>query len=155
MYGPVVGVDRLSLTVGSGEVFGFLGPNGAGRTTTLRCLTGLLRPSEGRVRVLGLDPDADHRRLAPHVGYLPGELRLYPELSGAETLDLLAALQGAPVPRRGELCDRLGLPPCGPGSLGHGPAVRVARGGGRRRPYSRTSRTSETGRRGVSGPAGP
>ncbi|KOV30247.1 ABC transporter ATP-binding protein [Streptomyces sp. H021] len=110
-YGPVVGVDRLSLTVGTGEVFGFLGPNGAGKTTTLRCLTGLLRPSEGRVRVLGLDPITDHSRVAPHLGYLPGELRLYPELSGAETLDLLSALQEAPVPRRGELCDRLGLTP--------------------------------------------
>lgn len=110
-YGPVVGVDRLSLTVRPGEVFGFLGPNGAGKTTTLRCLTGLLRPSEGRVRVLGLDPITDHSRVAPQLGYLPGELRLYPELSGAETLDLLSALQGAPVPRRGELCDRLGLTP--------------------------------------------
>jgi ABC-2 type transport system ATP-binding protein len=110
-YGPVVGVERLSLTVRPGEVFGFLGPNGAGKTTTLRCLTGLLRPSEGRVRILGLDPVADHRRVAPHLGYLPGELRLYPELSGAETLDLLSALQGAPVPRRRELCDRLGLTP--------------------------------------------
>ncbi|MFG2336201.1 ABC transporter ATP-binding protein [Streptomyces yangpuensis] len=110
-YGPVTGVDRLSLTVEPGEVFGFLGPNGAGKTTTLRCLTGLLRPSEGRVRVLGLDPITDHRRVAPHLGYLPGELRLYPELSGSETLDLLSALQGAPVPRRGELCDRLGLTP--------------------------------------------
>ncbi|MGW6706312.1 ABC transporter ATP-binding protein [Streptomyces sp. NPDC054956] len=108
-YGPVRGIDRLSLTVRSGEVFGFLGPNGAGKTTTLRCLTGLLRPSGGRVRVLGLDPMADHRRVAPHLGYLPGELRLYPELSGAETLDLLSALQGASVPRRNELCDRLGL----------------------------------------------
>ncbi|AWZ03457.1 hypothetical protein DRB96_01770 [Streptomyces sp. ICC1] len=108
-YGPVMGVDSLSLTVRPGEVFGFLGPNGAGKTTTLRCLTGLLRPTEGRVRVLGLDPVADHSRVAPHLGYLPGELRLYPELSGAETLDLLSALQGAPVPRRGELCDRLGL----------------------------------------------
>ncbi|MFJ7587530.1 ABC transporter ATP-binding protein [Streptomyces sp. NPDC097617] len=108
-YGPVTGVDGLSLTVRPGEVFGFLGPNGAGKTTTLRCLTGLLRPSEGRARVLGLDPIADHRRVAPHLGYLPGELRLYPELSGAETLDLLSALQGAPVPRRSELCDRLGL----------------------------------------------
>ncbi|MCX5381437.1 ABC transporter ATP-binding protein [Streptomyces sp. NBC_00091] len=110
-HGPVMGVDGLSLTVRPGEVFGFLGPNGAGKTTTLRCLTGLLRPSEGRVRVLGLDPIADHRRVATQLGYLPGELRLYPELSGAETLDLLSALQGAPVPRRGELCDRLGLTP--------------------------------------------
>ncbi|WP_371613957.1 ABC transporter ATP-binding protein [Streptomyces sp. NBC_00454] len=110
-YGPVMGVDSLSLTVQPGEVFGFLGPNGAGKTTTLRCLIGLLRPTEGRVRVLGLDPISDHSRVAPHLGYLPGELRLYPELSGAETLDLLSALQGAPVPRRGELCDRLGLTP--------------------------------------------
>ncbi|MCX5308103.1 ABC transporter ATP-binding protein [Streptomyces sp. NBC_00160] len=108
-YGQVTGVDRLSLAVRSGEVFGFLGPNGAGKTTTLRCLIGLLRPSEGRVRVLGLDPLTDHRRVAPHLGYLPGELRFYPELSGAETLDLLSALQGAAVPRRRELCDRLGL----------------------------------------------
>ncbi|MFI8363926.1 ATP-binding cassette domain-containing protein [Streptomyces sp. NPDC085612] len=104
-YGPVVGVDGLTLSVCSGEVFGFLGPNGAGKTTTLRCLIGLLRPTEGRVRVLGLDPVADHLRVAPHLGHLPGELRLYPELSGAETLDLLSALQGAPVPCRGELCE--------------------------------------------------
>ncbi|MBZ9599460.1 ABC transporter ATP-binding protein [Streptomyces yangpuensis] len=108
-YGDVTGVDRLSLTVRTGEVFGFLGPNGAGKTTTLRCLTGLLRPTAGRVRVLGLDPLGERLRLAPRIGYLPGELRLYPELSGTETLDLLSALQGAPVPRRGELCDRLGL----------------------------------------------
>ncbi|MER6216133.1 MULTISPECIES: ABC transporter ATP-binding protein [unclassified Streptomyces] len=110
-YGPVVGVDGLDLTVRPGEVFGFLGPNGAGKTTTLRCLTGLIRPTAGRVRVFGLDPVADHRSLAPQLGYLPGELRFYPELSGAQTLDLLSSLQGAPVPRRAELCDRLGLTP--------------------------------------------
>ncbi|WP_175439139.1 ABC transporter ATP-binding protein [Streptomyces vilmorinianum] len=108
-YGSVVGIETLSLTVGAGEVFGFLGPNGAGKTTTLRCLTGLLRPTAGQVRVLGLDPVADHPRLAPALGYLPGELRLYPELTGAQTLDLLTALQGAPSPRRGELCARLEL----------------------------------------------
>ncbi|MFK0237808.1 ABC transporter ATP-binding protein [Streptomyces vinaceus] len=110
-YGPVVGVDGLDLAVRPGEVFGFLGPNGAGKTTTLRCLTGLIRPTAGRVRVFGLDPVTDHRRLAPQLGYLPGELRLYPELSGAQTLDLLSSLQGVPVPRRAELCDRLGLTP--------------------------------------------
>lgn len=110
-YGSVVGVEALSLTVAPGEVFGFLGPNGAGKTTTLRCLTGLLRPTDGRVRVLGLDPGADHRSLAPRLGYLPGELRFYPELTGTQTLDLLTALQGAPSPRRAELCDRLELSP--------------------------------------------
>ncbi|MFF7444079.1 ABC transporter ATP-binding protein [Streptomyces sp. NPDC008122] len=108
-YGSVLGVDSLSLTVAAGEVFGFLGPNGAGKTTTLRCLAGLLRPTAGHARVLGLDPVLDHPRLAPELGYLPGELRFYPELTGEETLELLAALQGAPSPRRRELCARLDL----------------------------------------------
>ncbi|MFI6845207.1 ABC transporter ATP-binding protein [Kitasatospora sp. NBC_00085] len=108
-YGRTVGVEQLDLTVAAGEVFGFLGPNGAGKTTTLRCLIGLLRPTAGRVRALGLDPVTDHRRLAPALGYLPGELRLYPELTGHQTLQLLADLQGAPTPRRAELCDRLAL----------------------------------------------
>lgn len=108
-YGRKKGVDRLDLTVGRGEIFGFLGPNGAGKTTTIRCLVGLLRPSAGRIRLLGLDPAADHRRLAPHLGYLPGELRLYPELTGAQTLRLLGDLQGAATSRRAELCERLGL----------------------------------------------
>ncbi|WP_441248875.1 ABC transporter ATP-binding protein [Kitasatospora sp. McL0602] len=108
-YGSTVGVEQLGITVRTGEVFGFLGPNGAGKTTSLRCLVGLLRPTEGRVRALGLDPVADHRKLAPALGYLPGELRLYPELTGSQTLDLLASLQGAPTPRRAELCERLGL----------------------------------------------
>ncbi|MGW4897106.1 ABC transporter ATP-binding protein [Kitasatospora sp. NPDC004240] len=108
-YGRTVGIDGLDLEVGAGEVFGLLGPNGAGKTTTLRCLVGLLRPSAGDVRVLGLDPVADHRRLAASIGYLPGELRLYPELTGRQTLDLLAGLQGAPVPRQSELCARLDL----------------------------------------------
>ncbi|WP_055585621.1 ABC transporter ATP-binding protein [Peterkaempfera griseoplana] len=108
-YGRATGVDRLTVTVETGEVFGFLGPNGAGKTTTLRTLTGLLRPTSGQVRVLGLDPVADHRRLAPRLGYLPGELRLYPELTGSQTLGLLGDLQGVPTPRRAELCERLAL----------------------------------------------
>ncbi|MDH6708998.1 ABC-2 type transport system ATP-binding protein [Kitasatospora sp. MAA19] len=108
-YGATVGIDRLDVTVTAGEVFGLLGPNGAGKTTTLRCLVGLLSPTAGQVRVLGLDPVADHRSLAPSIGYLPGELRLYPELTGQQTLDLLAALQGAPVPGQRDLCERLKL----------------------------------------------
>ncbi|MFJ8044166.1 ABC transporter ATP-binding protein [Kitasatospora sp. NPDC096147] len=108
-YGRTVGVEGVGLSVAAGEVFGLLGPNGAGKTTVLRCLAGLLRPTAGRVRALGLDPIADHRALAPRLGYLPGELRLYPELTGRRTLDLLADLQGTPTPRRAELCERLGL----------------------------------------------
>ena len=108
-YGPVTGIEDLDITVRPGEVFGFLGPNGAGKTTTIRCLVGLLRPTSGQARVLGLDPIADHRRLAPFLGYLPGELRLYPDLTGHQTLRLLGDLQGAPTPRRAELCERLGL----------------------------------------------
>jgi beta-exotoxin I transport system ATP-binding protein len=108
-YGPTVGIQDLDLVVERGEVFGFLGPNGSGKTTTIRCLVGLLKPSAGRTRVLGLDPLAGHPRLAPKLGYLPGELRLYGELTGAQHLQLLGDLQGAPTPRRNELCRRLDL----------------------------------------------
>jgi ABC-2 type transport system ATP-binding protein len=108
-YGPTIGIDGLDLRVEPGEAFGFLGPNGAGKTTTIRCLVGLLRPTAGQARVLGLDPLADHPRLAPRLGYLPGELRLYGELTGSQQLRLLGDLQGAPTPRRAELCERLEL----------------------------------------------
>lgn len=106
-YGKDVGIERLDLSVETGEVFGFLGPNGAGKTTTIRCLVGLASPSEGSVRVLGLDPLTQHRELAPRIGYLPGELRLYPDLTGAEHLKLFGDLQYGPTPRRAELCERL------------------------------------------------
>ena len=108
-YGAMVGIQGLDLRVEAGEVFGFLGPNGAGKTTTIRCMVGLLSPTAGTVRVLGLDPIADHGRLTPEIGYLPGELRLYGELTGAQHLALLGQLQGRPTPRREELCQRLEL----------------------------------------------
>lgn len=108
-YGRTTGVEGIDISVGAGEAFGFLGPNGAGKTTTIRCLVGLLRPTSGSVRLLGHDPVDGHREVAPRLGYLPGELRFYPELTGARTLGLLASLQGAPSPRRAELCERLGL----------------------------------------------
>jgi energy-coupling factor transporter ATP-binding protein EcfA2 len=108
-YGATVGIEQLDLEVEAGEVFGFLGPNGAGKTTTIRCLVGLLSPTAGTVRVLRLDPIADHARLTPQIGYLPGELRLYGELTGAQHLAILGDLQGRPTPRRDELCERLQL----------------------------------------------
>ncbi len=108
-YGATVGIEQLDLEVEAGEVFGFLGPNAAGKTTTIRCMVGLLSPTAGTVRVLGLDPITNHERLTPQIGYLPGELRLYGELTGAQHLALLGDLQGGPTPRRDELCRRLEL----------------------------------------------
>ncbi len=106
-YGGVTALEDLSLRVSEGEVFGFLGPNGAGKTTTIRLLLGLLRPSAGGARVLGraVVPGAATWRTG--VGYLPGELALWPELTGRETLDILARLSGAAPARRAELLERL------------------------------------------------
>ena len=93
-FGDKIAVDRLSLSVERGEVMGFLGPNGSGKTTTIRLLMGLLRPSSGRARIAGLDASADAVELKRIVGYLPDEPFLYPFLSGVEILELVAGLHG-------------------------------------------------------------
>ena len=95
-YGPVVGLDGLSLTVEPGEVFGFLGANGAGKTTTIRMLLDLLRPTAGRAAVLGFDCQRQPLEARHRIGYLPGEMPMYPELSGAGYLKFLAALGPTP-----------------------------------------------------------
>jgi ABC-2 type transport system ATP-binding protein len=107
-YGAVIGIEELSFEVSPGEVYGFLGANGAGKTTTIRLLLDLLRPSRGRARVLGLDCQRDTRETRRRIGYLPGELPVYPDLSAAGYLDYLAQLDGRPVSRRylGELLKR-------------------------------------------------
>jgi ABC-2 type transport system ATP-binding protein len=102
----------VDLAVEQGEVFGFIGPNGAGKTTTLRILLGLLRKNAGKVSVLGGDPWRDavalHRRLA----YVPGDVNLWPRLSGGEVIDLLARLRGGfDQSRRDELVKRFALDP--------------------------------------------
>ncbi len=93
-YADVAALDDLTLDVAPGEVLGYLGPNGAGKTTTIRLLLGLARPTAGRVEVFGVDVTADpvatHERLA----YVPGEAALWPQLTGAETLHLLARVHG-------------------------------------------------------------
>ncbi len=93
-FGSTVALDGLDLQVDAGEVHAFLGPNGAGKTTTLRILLGLLRIDAGEATVLGGDPWSDavelHRRLA----YVPGEVNLWPQLSGGEVIDLLGRLHG-------------------------------------------------------------
>jgi ABC-2 type transport system ATP-binding protein len=111
-FGPTRALDGLDLTVATGEVHGFLGPNGAGKSTTLRILLGLVRADAGTVRLLGGDPWRDvaslHRRLA----YVPGDVSLWPNLSGGEAIDLLGRLRGGLDPqRRRELLDRFELDP--------------------------------------------
>ena len=98
-FGDKLAVDKLDLRVEAGEVMGFLGPNGSGKTTTIRLLMGLLRPSAGRAAILGRDCHRDAVALKRDVGYLPDEPFLYPYLSGIETLELV---RGAPRlrPRR-------------------------------------------------------
>lgn len=111
-FGTVAALDGLDLRVEVGEIHGFLGPNGSGKSTTIRVLLGLLRASEGRVRLLGGDPWHDaadlHRRLA----YVPGELALWPNLTGGEVIDLLGRLRGGIVEkRRAELIEMFELDP--------------------------------------------
>jgi ABC-2 type transport system ATP-binding protein len=109
-YGRVVALDGLDLEVGAGEVHAFLGPNGAGKTTTIRILLGLLKADAGEVRVLGGDPWRDavelHRRLA----YVPGDVTLWPGLTGGEIIDLLGRLRGGlDAGRRTALTERFDL----------------------------------------------
>ena len=108
-YGRVRALEDLSLDVAEGEVFGFLGPNGAGKTTTIRLLLGLLRPSAGSASILGTPLGIRAVRVRGDVGYLPGELALWPSFTGAETLDFLARLGGRAAAERGTLLERLGL----------------------------------------------
>jgi ABC-2 type transport system ATP-binding protein len=111
-FGQTRALDGLDLEVAAGAVHGFLGPNGSGKSTTLRILLGLLRHDSGRVELLGGDPWTDavslHRRLA----YVPGEVNLWPNLTGGEVIDLLGRLRGSGDDRRRvELIDRFGLDP--------------------------------------------
>src|SRR5690242_3238326 len=111
-FGRTKALDGLDLTVRTGEVHGFLGPNGAGKSTTIRILLGLLRADAGQLRLLGGDPWRDavalHRRLA----YVPGEVTLWPNLTGGQVIDLLGRLRGGLDPvRRARYLDRFELDP--------------------------------------------
>jgi ABC-2 type transport system ATP-binding protein len=93
-YGAVRGIESVDLEVRYGEVFGFLGPNGAGKTTFIRTLLDIIRASSGRASVLGLDAHRDSRAIRRRVGYLPGDVDLWPKMTGAEVLQHLARLRG-------------------------------------------------------------
>ena len=111
-FGKTAALAGLDLSVATGEVHGFLGPNGSGKTTTIRILLGLLRSDGGTARLLGGDPWREavdlHRRLA----YVPGDVTLWPTLTGGEVIDLLGRLRGGlDAKRRAELLDRFDLDP--------------------------------------------
>jgi len=111
-FGSTVALDELDLQVETGEVHGYLGPNGSGKSTTIRVLLGLLRADSGSVHLLGADPWKQavslHRRLA----YVPGDVNLWPNLTGGEAIDLLGRFRGGLDPRRrAELLERFELDP--------------------------------------------
>jgi ABC-2 type transport system ATP-binding protein len=107
----VLALDSLTLTVPRGEIFGFLGPNGAGKSTTLRLMLDLLRPTSGSVRVFGQDCNDGTWNVRSRVGYLPGDLTVYPNMTVRDSIDLFSSLRpGAVRPEYVvQLCDRLML----------------------------------------------
>jgi ABC-2 type transport system ATP-binding protein len=111
-FGHVHALDDLDLEVVPGEVHGFLGPNGSGKTTTIRILLGLLRHDSGEVRLFGADPWSDSTALHRRLAYVPGDVTLWPNLSGGEVIDLLGRLRGGlDEERRADLIERFDLDP--------------------------------------------
>lgn len=111
-FGSFTALDGLNLDVAEGEVHGFLGPNGAGKSTTIRVLLGLLRANGGRVELLGGDPWKDTIELHKRLAYVPGDVTLWPSLSGGEAIDLLGNMRGGlDRTRRNELIERFELDP--------------------------------------------
>lgn len=109
-FGRVHALDGLDMRVETGEVHGFLGPNGAGKTTTLRVLLGMLRASAGAVQLLGGDPWRDAVALHKRLAYVPGDVALWPQLTGGEAIDVLCALHGSTnLARRQQLIQRFEL----------------------------------------------
>ncbi|MEI6623537.1 MAG: ABC transporter ATP-binding protein [Actinomycetes bacterium] len=110
-FGSAVALESLDLQVRRGEVFGFLGPNGSGKTTTIRLLLGLIRPTRGSATIMGV-PAEDVERAHRHVASVPGDVTLWPQLTGRETLDLLGNVSGSvDVEFQAELIERLGVDP--------------------------------------------
>ncbi|MGH4025625.1 MAG: ATP-binding cassette domain-containing protein [Pseudonocardiaceae bacterium] len=111
-FGPTKALDGLDLVVRTGEVHGFLGPNGAGKSTTIRILLGLTRADAGTARLLGGDPWAEATALHRRLAYVPGDVTLWPSMSGGEVIDLLGRMRGGLDPRRrADLLERFDLDP--------------------------------------------
>ena len=113
-FGHTLALDGLDLTVARGDIAGFLGPNGAGKSTTIRVLLGLLRANSGTVRLLGGDPWRDAVSLHRRIAYVPGDVTLWPNLTGLQAIDFLARLRGkdaVDTRRRDQLIERFELDP--------------------------------------------
>ena len=111
-YGHRMGIEELDVSVPDGAVFGFLGPNGSGKTTTIRVLLGLLKPSQGAARIFGLDCWRDSHRIKAEVGYLPGDLRLYGWLTCKQALRIFGQVRRRDLTAAGhELAEYFGLDP--------------------------------------------
>ena len=111
-FGQTAALDGLNLSVSEGEVHGFLGPNGAGKSTAIRVLLGLIKATSGSARVFGLDPWAEPVSTHRDIAYVPGDVSLWPNLTGGETIDLLTGLRGGATPeRRAELMDEFEFDP--------------------------------------------
>ena len=109
-FGKVQALEQLTLSVQAGEIVGLLGHNGAGKTTSMKLILGLLRPTQGEVRVMGVAPSlqlgSEHRR---RIGFLPENVSFYQQLSGREALRYFARLKGAALPSVEPLLERVGL----------------------------------------------
>ena len=117
-FGSTTALDGLDLDVEPGTIHGFLGPNGAGKSTTIRILLGLLRADGGRVELLGGDPWSDAVALHRQLAYVPGDVSLWPKLTGGETIDLLGRMRGDFDPQPAATSSSLAsssIPPSGPG----------------------------------------
>lgn len=113
-YGKGKGIFDLTFQVAQGEVFGFLGPNGAGKTTTIRHLMGFLRPEHGSCQIGGLDCWKKRHKIQRNLGYLPGEIQFFEDMTGREFLDFLSAYRKIPQgPRFWEMLDRFEVDPRG------------------------------------------
>ncbi len=109
-YGNRVGIEGLDLTVPTGSVFGFLGPNGAGKTTMIRLLLGLLRPTEGRAEIHGLDCWRQSRSIKAQLGYVPGDLRLYSWMNARNAIHVVGKMRGSDLRKPGwDLAEYFGL----------------------------------------------
>ena len=109
-YGSHKGIFDITFSMEEGDVFGYLGPNGAGKTTTIRCLMGFLNPNHGKCSIMGMDCRLEQEKIQKNIGYLPGEIAFFDEMTGDNFLDLMASMRDLKnMERRIQLVDRFQL----------------------------------------------